>query len=296
MKNLLLAIMAAISLTAQAQTTVPVIWPFSMAGNHAQMFREFIQEANSQQKKYQFVLESRQGAGGAVATQHLLSNTSPAVLIHTPSFFIRPLMTPEGAYDINAVQLINVFCDDQPFAIRAKNFSTIQDLEKKANITIGINPGSITQLVAQAFARGRPNLQFTEVAFKGTVESTVSMMGDHTDLSVDFLTNIPDPRIQVLGVTGNQNIGPHRTFRSQGVPGMDRLTVDYFIVINRAMDPVAAREIAAILGRATQSPRVQESCQKDHGRPVAITGDAAARHFAERRDFWAAQVRQVQKR
>lgn len=297
MKSLIFACLAAVvGLPAHAQTTVPIIWPFSLASTQGAMVREIVQEANTIQKKYQFVLDHKPGAGGAVAVQHTLAQRAPVVLAHTNSYFIRPHLSQEGSYDPDLLQVISAYCENQPLALIAKNFATLADLDRKRDFTVGVISGSITQLVSQELARQRPKIQFTEVGFKGTPEITLSMLGDHIDISVDFLASVSDERIRVLGITGTVPVGLHRTLRSQGLSGFDNITNSYYLLVSRQADPVSAAEIIAIITRASQGSRVQEFCRKDHGQAADITGAAAQRLAASRRDFWAQQIKAGQKR
>lgn len=296
MKSLIFACLAVVGLSAHAQTQVPMVWPFSMASTQGAMVREIVQEANTIQKKYQFVLDHKPGAGGAVAVQHALAQRGPVVLAHTNSYFIRPHLAQEGAYDPDLFQLVSAYCENQPLALIAKNYATLADLDKKRDFTVGVISGSITQLVSQELARQRPRTQFTEVGFKGTPEITLSMLGDHIDISVDFLASVADERIRVLGITGTTSVGAHRTLRSQGLPNFDNITNSYYLLISRQADGIWAGEVSAIIARASQGVRVQEFCRKDHGHTADITGAAAQRLAASRRDFWAQQIRAGQKR
>jgi tripartite-type tricarboxylate transporter receptor subunit TctC len=296
MKKIVMTCLMAFAVTATAQTTVPVVWPFSLASTQGAMVREIVQEANTIQKKYQFVLDHKPGAGGAVAVQHTLSQRTPVVLAHTNSYFIRPHVSQEGSYDTDLLQVVSAYCENQPLALIAKNFSTLADLDRKPNLTVGVIAGSITQLVSQELARQRPRLQLTEVGFKGTPEITLSMLGDHIDISIDFLASVSDDRIRVLGITGTIAVGAHKTMRSQGLQNFDNITNSYYLLINRQTDPALAAELSGIMTRASQGVRVQEFCRKDHGQPADITGQAAQRLATARRDFWANQIKAGQKK
>lgn len=296
MKSTVIVFLVAIALSAQAQTPVPIVWPFSLASTQGAMVREIVQEANTIQKKYQFVLDHKPGAGGAVAVQHALSQRGPVVMAHTNSYFIRPHIAQEGSYDTDLFQVVNAYCENQPLALIAKNFATLADLDRKTSFTVGVIQGSITQLVSQELARQRPRIQFTEVGFKGTPEITLSMLGDHIDISVDFLASVSDDRVRVLGITGTTAVSSHKTLRSQGLPNFDNITNSYYLLINRQMDTTLANELSAIMSRASQGSRVQEFCRKDHGQPADISGAAAQRLATVRKDFWAQQVRAGQKR
>lgn len=295
MKKNLFVLLSILSFAVNAQTLIPVVWPFSNSSTQGAMVREIVQEANTLQKKYQFVFDHKPGSGGAVGVQHALAQKDTTVLAHTSSYFIRPHMNTEGQYDVDSFIMINNYCANQPLAFISKNISSLRELDKKQNITVGILPGSITQLVTTEYKKQQPRIDFLEAGFKGTPEITLGVLGGHIDLSVDWLASVNSDQLKVLAITGTQNIGSYRTFRSQGLSGFDQLTNSYYLFVNRNTPPIMIAELTEIFSIATQQPRVQSFCRQDFGTTVNVTSVATQKLFNEKKHYWKQQVKTVKK-
>lgn len=289
-------LLMALAVSSYAQTQIPLVWGYSLSSWQGAMAREIVQEANAIQNRFVFVLENRPGAGGAVSVNHVLSSKTPMVLANSDSFFTRPAMHQEGSYDVNAFIPLTVYCLDQPVGLISKNIPSVKDLSVNRQYTIGINPGSIVELVANELARQRSTISLTEVPFKTTAEIPMAVLGDHIDFAISFLNSIQDERLKTLAITGNRNIGSLRTFQSQGVAGLEKFTVGYYLLVSRSLDPKMINELSSVLARASQGSRVQEACAKDYGQAVSIAGAQAQKIFNERRDFWTNVVRVMPKK
>ena len=77
-----------------AQQTVTVLWPFNIGSNQAAYARAIIDQANTQQTKYRFVLENKPGAGGTIAARMVQGSHEITLLSMSSSFFIRPVFYP----------------------------------------------------------------------------------------------------------------------------------------------------------------------------------------------------------
>jgi tripartite-type tricarboxylate transporter receptor subunit TctC len=292
-KILSLLIMIVASAWAQAQIIVPVVWVFSPTSTQGLMIREIVNEANLIQKKYQFVLETRGGAGGAVGTNYVLSLRQPAVLAHTSSFFIRPYMDKEGAYDPEQFQMLNAYCQDQPLALISRNYKTLSDLQKQTKLSAGILPGSITQLVTTEFKIQNANINLVEAGFKGTPEITTAVLGGHLDFGIDFLAGVNNNDLNVLGITGTQNYGRARTFRSQGLSGYENITSSYYLFVAKNTDTAIVRDLNEIMIKAVTNKNAIDYCKKDFGQPSNVTGDSARDLMRQKHQYWRLSVEKI---
>lgn len=296
MKKLLSALLLCLAaVSAQAQIVVPVIWVFALSSSQGLMVREIVNEANAIQNKYQFVFEHKAGAGGAVGVNHVANLSQPAILAHTSSFFIRPYMSKEGSYDPEQFVMINNYCSDQPLALISKNYKTLAELQKQNKASVGVLPGSITQLVVAEYRKQNPKVDMVEVGFKGTPDITTAVLGGHLDLSVDWLAGVVHDDLNVLGITGTQNHGRARTFKSQGLLGYEQIANSYYLLLNKSTDPAMAKEFSDIMSRAVVSKRVQGYCTQDFGQPTNITGTAARDLFAQKHQYWRQAVDKIAK-
>ena len=160
--------------------TVQFVWPWaSGAGGVATMMRHLVNAANQQQDRYQFVFTQKLGAGGAIAANYVLSSNSLAVIANGDAMYTRPLMYNE-AHDITKFQVVSSICSNMPLALYSRKYTSIDQLKNK-DATVGINPGTATQLLTSLiFNNAAESDAFKEVCTseRGMVEAVTF---DHTE-------------------------------------------------------------------------------------------------------------------
>lgn len=251
-----------------ATQTVPVIWPFAPGSSQAAVTRNLIETANQQQDKYQFVFVNRAGAGGTIAANHVKSATQLTLLSNTSSFYTRPMLYHE-AYDPADFRIVSTVCLNAPVAMFARKISRLDT----QNTTVGIIPGSITQVLTQLITQHNPEVKFTEIPYKGTVQATTDMLGGHIDASVDFmsagnLARLPAD-VNIIGISGTRSIGTVPSFRSLGIKGLDDLVMSYYIFVPKTIDLSIAQDLTRIFNTALASDTVQTSCKNENGTAVS---------------------------
>ena len=290
MKKIIFLFSLLISSVATGQTTVPVVWGFALASSQGVMVREIIIEANNIQKKYVFVFDHKPGSGGSVAVQYAQSLSQPSVLAHTASYFIRPHINSTGAYDVDQFAMINAYCVNQPLVLLSRNIKSLKELDNRRDITAGVLPGSITNLVVTQLQHLKPNLNFIEVGFKGTPEITTSVLGGHVDLSVDFLSSVNNDTLSVLGVTGVRSFDHNKTFKSLGLEGFDNIVNSYYLLVNRNLDSAVRDELNQIMKQAVHGTRVQELCRKEYGQTANVNWPETNKIYNEKKTYWPQQI------
>jgi tripartite-type tricarboxylate transporter receptor subunit TctC len=267
-----------------AAQTIQVHWPFSVASTQANMIRALLSEANAQQTDYKFVFAHKPGAGGSIAANSSLSGGS-SILISTSSFYIRPLLYSDS-HDVNKFNLVEVVCNDQPLAVFSTKYSTIDELRSRS-VTVGVIPGSITNLVTRRFVLN--NLQISEVFYKGTPEATADVLGAHIDLSIDFLGErriTENSRIKIIGITGSKSFGNYRTLASQNITGTESITNSYFIFLDKNADSALLQKLREIFSRSKTTTKVQEFCQKDYGSQKSYSDSELTILNETNKTFW----------
>jgi tripartite-type tricarboxylate transporter receptor subunit TctC len=268
MKKIIAAAAVVLScLTAQANPqSVQIVWPFALGSTQAIMVRNLIESANQQQSKYQFVFVNKPGAGGAIAANYAAASNSLAVLASTSSFYTRPLMYNES-HDPEQFRLVGAICLQSPLAMFSRKYSSFNEL-KNNSVTVGINPGSVTQLFTRLLAQHNPDLKFVEVPYKGTPEATTDMLGRHIDTSIDLLSagNLSrlTPDTVVIGISGTRSLPNMPAFSSLRVKGLDNLTNSYYVFVPRSTDTAVAQELNKIFNSAINDA-VRESCNNERG-------------------------------
>ena len=268
MKKLITSILLSLTASISWANTqvVQIVWPFAPGSTQATMIRHLIDSANQQQNKYQFVFFNRPGAGGAIAANYASSASSLTVLASTSSFYSRPLMYNES-HDPEQFRLTNTICLRGPLALFSKKYQSFNDM-KNREVTVGINPGSVTQLFTQLLAQNNSSLKFREVPYKNTPDATTDMLGQHIDSSVDLLSIGNLARLSgsasVIGITGIRSFPGMPTMASLKVKGLENLTNSYFIFLPKSVDVSVARELNQLFNNAINDA-VRESCNGEHG-------------------------------
>ena len=113
-KRLILATLLALASTAFAAEKITLIWGFSPASNQANFYRAIVAKLNQQQSKYEFIFDTKPGAGGAIGARYVLANPQTTLLGGTSTFFIRPNFDKETGYQADQFQSDKIVCiDDQ---------------------------------------------------------------------------------------------------------------------------------------------------------------------------------------
>lgn len=267
MKKLFLTIFAFVFFnTAIASETIQVVWPFAPGSTQAVMFRNLIESANTQQTKYNFIFVNKPGAGGTVGAKYVESSPTLSILSSTTSFYSRPMMY-YASHKPEDFVLTNTVCLDAPIAIFSKRYKNFAEFENK-EITVGINPGSVTQLVTQTIIRDNPKLKFKEIPYKGTIEASTDMIAQHIDASVELLATgvlarMPEG-VSALGITGSKNINNVPSLSSLGIKGLEKLTNNYFIFVHVSASPDFKKEISDIFNKSINE-KVKDGCSNENG-------------------------------
>jgi tripartite-type tricarboxylate transporter receptor subunit TctC len=289
MKKIIAAAAVALSCLAANANPQPVqiVWPFAPGSTQAVMFRNLIESANQQQSKYQFVFVNRPGAGGAIAANYTTAANSLTVLASTSSFYTRPLMYNES-HDPEQFRLASAICLQSPLAMFSRKYSSFNDL-KNNTVTVGINPGSVTQLFTRLLVQHNPELKFTDVPYKGTPEATTDMLGRHIDTSIDLLSvgNLARlaPDTAVIGISGTRNLANMPSFSSLKVKGLDNLTNNYYVFVPRSVDIATTQELSRIFNSAINEA-VRESCNNERGVVEIVPFDRAEKLHQTNQAQW----------
>lgn len=285
-------ILAALAFTfsGHAFSQTPVIWPFSPSSNQAAGLRTIIENANKSQKKYEFVFENKPGAGGTIATLALQRHQGTAVMMSSPSVFTRPLFYPNESYDIEGLEPIMVVTVDQPIVVLSKTIESFQELKNRKEATIGVNLGSITEIVARELQKQLPNTKLILVPYTGTIQATVDAVGGHVDMTVDFpkdtLQWVQEGSLKVIGSTGTKSYAPFKTFKSQGVDGLDNFVLNYYMVVKKGTSAEVIEELHKIFNDANKPSNVVDIWKADYATPVFKDLRSTKLFWDSQKEFW----------
>lgn len=256
MKKILALALATLVSVCNAQTSVPLVWPFAPGSNQANFARAIVEEANKQQTKYVFHFENKPGAGGSIAANYVANYNGVALLTSSSSFFVRPVYYPNESHKTSDFTPVLIQCTGQPFVIVSAKYKSVAELKAQDKLNIGATIGSLTEALARELKSNLPKSDMAFVGYNNTLQPTQEMIGGVLDLNVDLPTGIiqwvEGGKINVIGSSGTTDYPNIRTFHSQGIKGFEDLISNYQIVTSAKTDPATVQELHAILRKASR--------------------------------------------
>lgn len=284
-----------------ATETISILWGFSIGSNQALTLRHIAEDANKSQSKYNFIVESKSGAGGSIAANHVLQNPNNTVVGMSSSFFIRPSVETTGIHDLDKFKPILVQGGGAPLTVVSKKYKNINELLQQPNPSIGISgTGSMADILARIFKEKNPNLVI--VNFKGMVDATIAAAGGHVDAAVTFVIDakpmIDAKEVSVIGYTGVRDLDEFKglLLTKQGISGVDKLVANYAVFASNEMPVDKYNEINKILVRSTVSSKALEAYQKDLVTPANLLVAKYNDWYTIERQYWKETVTRLIKK
>jgi tripartite-type tricarboxylate transporter receptor subunit TctC len=272
MKKLLFSLATIfISTLAVAQQQVPSTWAFNIANVQGSYYRALLEQANQDQKKYQFVPEHKPGAGGSIAAGYVLGHERMALLGTATAFFVRPYLHDNAGYTFDQFKPVYLIANS-PLALttKSKDLKTILAQDKISIGTAG--PGSGTHLYALKFKSYYPNKEIVIVPYKSSTEALQDVLGGHIDLAYEFLGDAEARGVKILGTTGTKKIKNYPMLKDMGQPGDSEFIGIYHILVKKDVPDEVVRELREIFNKAENSTRFQELYRSDYSfKPVLKT-------------------------
>lgn len=265
MKKLLLsAAIAAFTCAAHAQQTVSIVWPFGMGDTQAQYSRSLVEELNKTQKKYNFILENKPGAGATIGAKHVAANAN-SVLSASTAFFVRPNFYPKESHVVADFRPLMTQCA-APMLIVSKKFKSFKEIERDQKISIGISGlGATSHLMAMEIVKRYPNA--TVVPYKGTREASIDVIAGNLDLSVAFLGEVvgflDKGDLAALGISGKKTVRGVATLESQGFAGVGEVVNMHSLQVPKSMPEAQYNELRALVVDAARADNVQKAYAVD---------------------------------
>jgi tripartite-type tricarboxylate transporter receptor subunit TctC len=299
MSKILVALLASLTLTlSQARENITIFYAWGPGDSVANYHRTIANEANKIQDKYNFVFDTRPGAGGAIASNHVLA-TSNSILAHSTAFFVRPVVYPNESYDLTKFKEQYVHCM-APMAVTSTKYKTVKDVP--ANASVGISGlGVTTHLAAIELKKKYPNLNI--IPFKSTNDSMLSMVSGQTDLHIGFISEAEqwskenatnDRKVSVLGITGNKVVNGYQPLVKQGFdPSFADMNVGHHMLVPTTVDTAKQKEFHEIFTKAAQTASVKTAYAVDYCEPQSVAFDGLTKFFTFHTNYWKKLAGQV---
>lgn len=259
MKHFLLALALILSASVQAKEVIQIYWPFSVQSHEYAEVLALAEELSIQSDEYQFIVESKPGAGGSIALKALETNKR-AVVATTNGMYARPFLYRVNNYDVDSYVPLRAFCQAVPVGLYSS---------KKVGQKIQFNGttlGSFSGVVSEHLKR--QGVVGELISYKGNPEAMIDVMNKTIDSAVDYLgpsslARIQGTDISILAVTGTRNFGKYKTFTEIGYPGLEKLVTD-FIVVGHKENSKTNEIVNAALSKLV-STKSRGFCEAAHG-------------------------------
>jgi tripartite-type tricarboxylate transporter receptor subunit TctC len=295
-KRLLLTTLLALSTSVFAAEKIAIIWGFSAAANQANFYRAMVADLNRNQTKYEFVFDTRPGAGGAVAAKYVLDNPKNTLLGGTSTFFIRPNFDKETGYAAESFQPVLVQTLGAPVALYSTRFKTIDELKNSKEITTGISGyGSHSNLMASILGENFTGTRI--INYTSLVDASKDVLGQHINVAWNWIGEIEgvaDANLtNILGLTGTRSVRGFPTLASQGIRGFENVSTNTVIVSSVEMPAEKVRELHQLLRVANRAPDVQAGYARERSESADFTLPQTTAWFNQQVRFWREQAAKV---
>jgi tripartite-type tricarboxylate transporter receptor subunit TctC len=292
MSKILVALLASLTLTlSQARENITIFYAWGPGDSVANYHRTIANEANKIQDKYNFVFDTKPGAGNAVAANYVKNNAN-TILFTSSAFFIRPNLYPNESYNLADFKEIMPFCNG-PMAVTSFKYKSWAEVPKDKPLNIGISGlGATSHLISLQIVSKYPDMQ--PIPFKSPSESMVGMVSGSIDLNVDFISGADTwaketnkQRVNVLGITGPKVINGYKPLADAGFPGILRsMNLPHHLVVPTSTPDIKFKEWRAILVKAAQAQSVQDAYRVDSCVANVLKDEELAPWYAAQVEQW----------
>jgi tripartite-type tricarboxylate transporter receptor subunit TctC len=291
MKHILLAfLLAAFSGLSTAREVVTVVFAFGPGDSVANYARTLVEQANRNQDRYQFIFDTRPGAGGTIAAQHV-GKTPNTILATSAAFFVRPNVYPKDSHTIDQFAGLMIQCT-APMAVGSVKYRNWDEVPRDRDVTFGITGlGATSHLVSLQIQKRFPRLIL--VPFKSPSDANAALAGGHIDMTVGFLSEFTQwsgkyntVKITSLGVTGLYAAQGVPTLASQGFDEVENMGNPQQLIVSRSVPESHQREWHHILYKASQALEVKRAHEVDACVPAANSFRQTQQLFNKQAQFW----------
>lgn len=299
MKKLLTIILASLGIISHAKENITIYYAWGPGDSVANYHRTLALESNTLQDKYNFIFDTKPGAGGAIATNHVL-NSQNTILAHSTAFFVRPVVFPNESYDLTKFNEQYVHCM-APMAVTSSKYKSFNEIPNSQDISVGISGLGVTTHLA-AIELGKRYSKLNIIAFKSTNDSMLSMVSGQTDLHIGFISeaeqwsksNKSERKVYVLGITGTKSINNYVPLIKQGFDkSFADMNVGHHLLVPNTVDENKRKEIYEIFSKAAKTDSVRAAYAVDYCEPQTVEYKNLNNFFEFHTNYWKKLASQV---
>jgi tripartite-type tricarboxylate transporter receptor subunit TctC len=268
-KNKFLLILLFCVSTAVCSQTVRLIVPFSTGGIVDRSAR-LLEKNLSNQLPYNFVVETRTGAGGIIAANYVAKHhTKETVLLLHSSAIATNTFNPNSTYDLGKDFVTVAKLGFVPMALVVNPNSKVSSIKALKNLKEPTFYGSggvgTATHVAGELLQLQINQELSPVVYNGEYAALTDVLSNNIPMMFASVSTVishaNSPQLSILATTGTQRnsaLPDVPTFAEQGIRNFDRSPNWIVVLANPGADPMIVAKIRTALAESFASPQDQE--------------------------------------
>ena len=270
-----------------AQEVITVYSPYSAGHGGNVAFQKVLERANTEQKKYAFVMELKPGAQGVIALTTMNEHPQSRLAIIHAAFVDNIDSGTVKENDYRPVHSIGDACW-AVISSTATRSGDVASLKGTEEITVGtVGFGNVSHLTAMAIAE-KYGLSSRLIVFKSNYDAVVNMVGNNgINFAIERISVVKqfekiNPKIKAVAVSCPTRYSADPKLKTLKEQGIDVPSVFNIVMSNQAMPEEKRSNIGNILDQATKSVGLAEIQQLSDMRS-AVFDNVDAIEFYNRR-------------
>lgn len=252
-----------LTLPVMAQEVITVYSPYSAGHGGNVAFQKVLERANTEQKKYAFVMELKPGAQGVIALTTMNEHPQSRLAIIHAAFVDNIDSGTVKEHDYRPVHSIGDACW-AVISSTATRSGDVASLKGTEEITVGtVGFGNVSHLTAMAIAE-KYGLSSRLIVFKSNYDAVVNMVGNNgINFAIERMSVVKqfekiNPKIKAVAVSCPTRYSADPKLKTLKEQGIDVPSVFNIVMSNQAMPEEKRSNIGKILDQATKSVGLAE--------------------------------------
>ena len=247
-----------LTLPVMAQEVITIYSPYSAGHGGNVAFQKVLERANTDQKKYAFVMELKPGAQGVIALTTMNEHPQSRLAIIHAAFVDNIDSGTVKENDYRPVHSIGDACW-AVISSTATRSNDLSSLKGTGEITVGtVGFGNVSHLTAMAVAE-KHGLSSRLIVFKSNYDAMVNMAGNNgINFAIERISVVKqfekiNPKIKAVAVSCPTRYFADPKLKTLKEQGIEVPSVFNIVMSNQAMPEEKRSNIGKILDQATKS-------------------------------------------